>query len=90
MVADARTEGPGAHSHEENDEIFYVLEGTASFLVDEEWVDAPEGTLLMIPAGTAHDFGNRTDARVGILNIYIPGGFERNMPEIVAWFRRNR
>ena len=27
--------GPGAHQHEDNDEVFYVLEGTTSFLVDD-------------------------------------------------------
>jgi quercetin dioxygenase-like cupin family protein len=70
--------------------IVYVLEGTASFLVDEEWVDAPEGTFLMIPAGTAHDFENRGDRRAGILNVFIPGGFERDMPGIAEWFWRNR
>ena len=31
--------GPGAHHHEDNDEAFYVLEGTASILIGHEWVD---------------------------------------------------
>jgi mannose-6-phosphate isomerase-like protein (cupin superfamily) len=84
------TKGPGAHFHEENDEIFYVLEGTAFFLVGDEWVEAPEGTFLMIPSGTPHDFENRGARRVGILNVFIPGGFERNMPEISRWFQENR
>jgi hypothetical protein len=44
----------------------------------------------MIPSGTVHDFENRSGRRAGILNVYIPGGFERNMPEIVEWFRENR
>jgi len=83
-------DGPGAHSHEANDEIFYVIEGTASFLVSENWLDAPRGTFLRIPAGVAHDFRNRTGARTGILNVFIPGGFERNMPAITDWFRENR
>ena len=33
------TQGPGAHSHPEDD-VFYVLEGTMSFLVDGNWVGA--------------------------------------------------
>lgn len=82
--------GPGAHAHDSNDEIFYVLEGTAWFLVGERWVEAPQGAFLMIPSGTRHDFENRSDRRTGILNVYIPGGFERNMPGIVEWFRENR
>ena len=44
------TEGPGAHSHPEDD-AFYVLEGTMSFLVDDEWVDAVKGSFVLVPAG---------------------------------------
>ncbi len=83
------SEGPGAHQHEENDEVFYVLEGTTSFLVGEQWVDAPKGTFLRIPAKTMHDFANRTEKKTGVLNFFIPGGFERNMPAIVDWFKTN-
>lgn len=86
----AHSDGPGAHLHEANDEVFYVLEGTTSFLVGEEWINAEKGTFLRIPAKTMHDFANRTDQRTGVLNFFIPGGFERNMPEIVKWFEDNR
>jgi len=77
--------GPGAHQHENNDEVFYVLEGTTSFLVGDHWVDAEKGTFLRIPAKTMHDFANRTTMKTGVLNFFIPGGFERNMPSIVKW-----
>ena len=83
---DPNSEGPGAHLHEDNDEVFYVLEGTMSFLAGEKWVDAKKGTFLRIPSKTLHDFANRTSERAGVLNFYIPGGFERNMPSIVKWF----
>lgn len=83
------SEGPGAHQHEENDEIFYVLEGTTSFRIGDEWIDAEKGTFLRIPAKTIHDFANRTANKTGVLNFFIPGGFERNMPAIVRWFEEN-
>lgn len=83
------TSGPGAHFHEANDEIFFVIEGRPSLLVGDTWVDAEAGTFLRIPAGTMHDFENRTDARAGLFNVFIPGGFEQNMPSIVDWFRQN-
>ena len=83
-------EGPGPHKHEDNDEIFYVLEGTTSFLVGDKWVDAEKGSFLRIPANTLHDFENRTGHKSGILNFYIPGGFERNMPSIVKWYADNK
>jgi mannose-6-phosphate isomerase-like protein (cupin superfamily) len=66
--------GPGAHSHEAQDEIFLVTEGTMSFLVGEDWIDAPRGTFLRVPAGVTHDFENRTDEAAAAFNVFIPGG----------------
>ncbi|AGA80470.1 cupin domain-containing protein [Echinicola vietnamensis] len=83
------SEGPGAHQHEENDEIFYGIEGTTSILVGVKWIDIEKGAFLRIPAKTIHDFANRTDEKCGVLNFFIPGGFERNMPSIVKWFEEN-
>lgn len=82
--------GPGAHSHEDNDEVFYVLEGMCSFLVGDKWINAEKGTFLRIPAKTIHDFKNITAEKTGVLNFFIPGGFERNMPAIVQWFEGNK
>ena len=81
--------GPGIHQHENNDEVFYVLEGTASLFVGDGWVTAEKGTFIRIPAKSDHDFENRTDQKAGLLNFFIPGGFERNMPAIVKWFEEN-
>ncbi|MEQ8481544.1 MAG: cupin domain-containing protein [Hoeflea sp.] len=81
--------GPGAHLHEENAEIFYGLEGTVSILVGESWHKLEKGGFLRIPAGTMHDFANRTGKVAGLLNIFMPGGFENSMPEIVKWFEDN-
>ncbi|HRP32928.1 MAG TPA: cupin domain-containing protein [Agriterribacter sp.] len=84
------SDGPGAHLHEDNDEVFYVLEGTTSFLIGDKWIDAERGAFVRIPAKTIHDFANRTDKQTGVLNFFIPGGFERNMPAIVKWFEENQ
>lgn len=79
------TKGPGAHSHEEDD-VFYVIEGTMSILLDERWIDAPRGSLVVAPGGMTHDFENRSEQRAGVLNFSIPGGFEAHMPGIAQWF----
>lgn len=84
------SEGPGAHQHEQNDEVFYVLEGITSILIGEEWIRAEKGTFIRIPAKTMHDFKNETNQITGVLNFFIPGGFERNMPSIVEWFENNK
>ena len=80
-----RTTGPGAHTHPEDD-VFYVLDGTMTFLVGDRWFDAPKGSFVLAPGGTPHDFQNRTDERAGALNVSVPGAFEPRMPGIVAWF----
>jgi len=85
---DPHTQGPGAHSHPEDD-IFYVIEGTMSVLVGETWIHAGRGSFILIPGGVTHDFENRGDFRAGVLNLSIPGSFEQHMPEIVDWFMRN-
>lgn len=79
------TTGPGPHSHPEDD-VFYVVAGTMSFLVDDRWVDASAGSFVLVPGGVTHDFQNRSGARAGMLNVSSPGGFEPHMPGIVAWF----
>lgn len=80
--------GPGAHSHEEDD-IFYVIEGTMSILLGDRWIEAPRGAFVLVPGGTTHDFENRSDQPAAVLNFGAPGDFEPEMPGIVAWFRDN-
>lgn len=84
---DPYTRGPGQHQHEEDD-VFFVLEGTMSFFVGGRWLDAPKGAFVIAPANTPHDFENRTGQRAGALNISVPGNFERHMPGIAEWFRQ--
>ena len=52
--------------------------------------EAGPGTMLRIPAGVTPDFANRTSKRAGLFNVFIPGGFEENMPAIVEWFRTHQ
>jgi mannose-6-phosphate isomerase-like protein (cupin superfamily) len=82
------TQGPGAHSHEADD-VFYVLEGTMSFLVGGKWIDAPKGSFVLVPGGTTHDFENRGTVRAGALNFSAPGTFEEDMPAIAQWFKEH-
>jgi mannose-6-phosphate isomerase-like protein (cupin superfamily) len=81
------TKGPGAHKHDEDD-VFFIIEGTMSVLVDETWIDAPVGSFVLIPGGTTHDSENRSDARAGMIN-FTNGEFESAMPGISDWFKEN-
>lgn len=80
--------GPGAHAHPEDD-VFFVIEGTMSFLIGEAWQDAPQGSFILVPGGTPHDFENRSAKRSGVLNFSVPGGFEPHMTGIAQWFEEN-
>ncbi|MZR30382.1 cupin domain-containing protein [Sneathiella litorea] len=81
--------GSGPHSHETQDDMFFVLEGVMTFFIDGKRIEAPKGTFLRAPAGIEHDFENSSDVRAGFLNIQVSGGFERDMPAIVRWFVDN-
>jgi mannose-6-phosphate isomerase-like protein (cupin superfamily) len=85
---EACTQGPGIHAHDEDD-LFYVIEGTMSIYVGTEWIDAPKGSFVLIPGGMKHDFENRGSVRAGLLNFSTPGPFEPSMPAIAEWFASN-
>jgi mannose-6-phosphate isomerase-like protein (cupin superfamily) len=82
---DPHTKGPGPHTHPEDD-VFYVLAGTISVLVGAEWVEATEGSFVLVPGNMTHDFENRSPERAGMLNVSAPGNFEQHMPGIAQWF----
>jgi len=81
------TQGPGAHSHPEDD-VFYVLDGTMSFLVGDLWVDAPAGLFVLAPAGVTHDFENRGSFVPGLSTFRLPATLS-SMSEIADWFTNN-
>lgn len=83
------TKGPGPHSHADADCVFYVLEGTMSVLVGDQWHHGTRGSFVLIPGGVTHDFENRGDLRAGVLNFSAPGTFEPHMAEIAEWFAKN-
>lgn len=68
MVVAAQRWRTGAHLHGDNDAVFYVPEGTISFLVGDEWKDAQKGAFLRIPAKTIHDLKNTAGEKAGALN----------------------
>jgi mannose-6-phosphate isomerase-like protein (cupin superfamily) len=71
-----RRPGPGAHTHPDEDDAFYMLDGELVFVVDGEEIVAGPGAFLLVPPGVEHDFVNRTDERAQFLNIHAPAGFD--------------
>ncbi|HTP54930.1 MAG TPA: cupin domain-containing protein [Thermoplasmata archaeon] len=50
--------GVPLHRHRLEDEAWYVLEGALRFQYDRQEIDAPAGTGVLLPRGTAHTFWN--------------------------------
>ena len=49
---------PPAHSHRDNEEIVYVLDGVLRYTVDEETRDLKPGERMYTPRGSVHAFSN--------------------------------
>lgn len=69
--------GPPLHLHHEQDDTFYVLEGTLTVQVGEEVFDIGPGDFLSVPPETPHTFDNlhNGDRPVRAINLMTPGGF---------------
>jgi quercetin dioxygenase-like cupin family protein len=65
-------EGPPVHRHAREDEVIYVLEGQLRFKLDEKVLDAPAGSLVYIPRGTAHVWQNSGDDPARFLVFFTP------------------
>lgn len=85
---EANTQGPEAHSQNDGD-VFYVLGGVMSFLIGEEWIDAPKTSLVFVPASLSHVFENRGSVRAGILNFSSSENFGKYMPDALEWYKEN-
>ncbi|MFN6481497.1 MULTISPECIES: quercetin 2,3-dioxygenase [unclassified Nostoc] len=65
----------GPHIHEAADETFYIMEGEATFFVEDQPIKATAGSFVSIPRGTKHAF--QIDSETArLLNTYVPAGFE--------------
>jgi len=65
---------PTPHLHRERDELFYILQGSYSFVLGHEPVVAPQGAFAFVPQGTRHGFAAEPDSEA--LLFIIPGGLE--------------
>jgi mannose-6-phosphate isomerase-like protein (cupin superfamily) len=67
---------PPLHRHEREEEVFYVLEGAATFLCDGTEIPAGPGDLIHLPAGLPHTFKVDEAGPLRVLQITTPAGFE--------------
>jgi quercetin dioxygenase-like cupin family protein len=65
------------HTHRDEDEYSYVLEGQVGLQLGERVLVAGPGELVVKPRGVAHAFWNAGDGPARLLEIISPAGFER-------------
>jgi quercetin dioxygenase-like cupin family protein len=70
------------HTHRNEDEYSYVLEGEITALIGDELIHAPAGTLLCKPRNIPHTFWNPGSTPARLLEIISPAGFERYFDEL--------
>jgi quercetin dioxygenase-like cupin family protein len=73
-LADRRMAVP-LHTHHNDDEYWYVLEGEIEFIIGDERRTGTPGAFVCIPRGTPHSFFVRSET-ARWLGIGTPGGFD--------------
>ncbi len=68
-----------AHTHAEEDDAFFIIEGELTFTFGGRDVPAPPGTFVLVPPGIEHGFRNDGSVPVRMFNIHAPAGFDRRI-----------
>jgi quercetin dioxygenase-like cupin family protein len=84
----ARALGAPVHTHRNEDEYSLVLDGTIGVEIDGETFEVAAGGVASKPRGIPHAFWNPTDEPARVLELIVPGGFERYFADLGEIFRR--
>ena len=76
--------GPPPHIQTREEEGFYILEGTVTFWVDGDEIEANTGTFLHVPRGVTHNFLNQSELDARILFFFAPAGIEMMMTKMAG------
>ncbi len=79
---------PPPHVHREHDEIFYILQGSFSFLIGHATQEAGTGSLVWVPRGTRHGFQIQPGSKA--LLVTIPAGLEGFFEELGTGLAQGR
>jgi quercetin dioxygenase-like cupin family protein len=77
-----RALGSPVHTHRNEDEYTYVLEGQVGLQLGDEVIEAGPGDLVFKPRGVPHAFWNAGDEPARMLEIISPAGFEDYFREL--------
>lgn len=74
--------GPPLHTHGNEDEAFYILDGAFEVVANDRELTVGAGGFIYLPRGTFHRFRNVGDTHGKLLLLFTPGGFERYFQEV--------
>ncbi len=60
------------HAHQDEDKLYYVLDGRGTFVVDEDVRELGEQRVVFAPAGSNHGVKNTSDERLTLLVFMTP------------------
>lgn len=73
--------GPPPHIHLNEDETFYVLDGTPTFRLGDELTVAGRGDFVNVPKGVIHNFRNLSEQPLRMILTFTPAGIEQFFEE---------
>jgi quercetin dioxygenase-like cupin family protein len=77
-------DGPPLHTHANEVESVYVLDGDVRFKLGDKIHAAPAGSFVFIPRGTPHAWQNVGDGPARMLFYFTPSGMERFFDNFAA------
>jgi quercetin dioxygenase-like cupin family protein len=77
--------GVPPHVHQNEDEVFYILEGSYRLQLGERRFEARAGEVAYLPRTIAHSFECASEAGGEMLVMTLPGGFEAFFTELDAF-----
>jgi mannose-6-phosphate isomerase-like protein (cupin superfamily) len=83
LVFPARYEGPN-HYHDQQDELYFVHRGTATFTFDGEEHEVGEGGLVHVESTTHRMISNRTDEDLVLFIVGGKGGYVERDGHVVS------
>lgn len=71
-------DGAKLHYHERTDEVYYVIDGEGTMVLDDEEIELHKGVVVYVPRGVKH----KAIGRLTVLTVCIPRGVLHDVHEL--------
>ena len=66
------------HFHKQTDEVYYVIDGEGSMILDDETIEVHRGVVVYVPRGVKH----KAIGKLTVLTVCIPRGVLNDVHEL--------